>query len=81
MDIHKVYFKFTSAMDTTHTKLSQLFEAIPPRDLRKLLQELYFRYQMNVEHADNIPELTEAVYFLLKFLDEMEEGEYSSGNS
>lgn len=64
-----------TAMDNTTEKLRQLFEAMPPGELRIHIRELYFRYLLEVRYPDQLPEITEAVYLLLRFLDEVEEGE------
>ena len=55
--------------------LNELFEEIPPNELRKNLQELFFGYVINKQGVWplDFPDMSGNIYSLMIFLDDMDE--------
>ena len=55
--------------------LNDLFEEIPPNELRKNLQELFFGYVINKQGVWplNFPDMSGNIYSLMIFLDDLDE--------
>lgn len=54
------------------TELKNLFEVVPPFQLRRNLEDLYFQYVTTEEHLELAPKFNSNFYFLLNFLNEMD---------
>jgi hypothetical protein len=59
-----------------HQELEELFEYVPPHQLRKSIQEIFARYLQTVNNDTDLEKfklLAEDLYFLNKFLEKMED--------
>jgi hypothetical protein len=61
---------------TVHKDLEELFEYVPPDQLRRSIREIFSRYLQTVNNDTDLEKfksLAEDFYFLDKFLEKMEE--------